>query len=103
MFADERAHGVGPRIAHLGHQQKIKDIQRAVDAWEVVDLLDEIQKPRHVHQPEERRRDGDDPGGVAAGDELAQAQAKHEQDQEPGLEVVHPRGGAMDAQMPCQV
>ena len=41
---------------------------------EVIDLLDEVQQPRDVHQAEQRRGDRQDARGVACETELAHAQ-----------------------------
>src|SRR5579862_7429490 len=80
--ADERPDRIRAGIAELCHQDEVEQEVPALHIGEKIDFLDEVQEPRHVHQAEERRRDGDQARGTVARNELPHAQAQHEQDDE---------------------
>ena len=92
--ADERADGVGAHVAELRDEDEVEQEEFALHAGKEIDLLDEVQQPRHIHEAEQRGGDGGQAGLVVFGHELAHAQAEHEQDEEAGLKVVHARGAA---------
>src|SRR5438093_9282158 len=101
MPANERAHGVRARIAELRYDNKVEDIELShlADAREEIDFLHEVQQPRDVHETEQRRRNGQQARRAAFRQELADAQSEHEEDEEAGLEVVHPRRGIIKTQL----
>ena len=65
--------------------------------------MDEVEQPGDVHQPEKRRRNGQDARRVALGNELTDAQAQHEDDQEAGLKIVRLGRRLSNAQQPRQI
>src|SRR5213082_1864672 len=99
MFADEGADDIGPAVAELGDENEVEDVEGAADAGEKIYFLNEVQQPGHVHQTEERGRDGQDAGGVTAGEESADTQTEHKKNEEAGFEIVGAGGGAGNAQL----
>ena len=95
-------HQVQP-VAELRDEDEIEEVVPAFDMREEIDFLNEVQQPRHVHQPEKRRRNGQDARRVALGNELTDAQAQHEDDQEAGLKIVRLGRGLLNAQQPRQI
>ena len=105
MSADERADRVRAGIAELRDEDEVEHIEPAavLDTGEKVDLLDEIQKPRHVHQPEKRGRNRENARGVAARSELPHAQSEHEEDEKARLEIVDARRRFVKPEFACAV
>jgi hypothetical protein len=59
---------------------------------EEIYFLDEVEEIRHIHQSEQRGGNGNQAGGVGFGNELPNAEAKHEKDKKAGFEIVCGRG-----------
>ena len=86
--ADQRADGIGSRVAELGDEDEVEHIVSAVGLREEIDLLNEVQEPGNIHQPKECSGDSKDARGVAPRDKLADAKAEDENDQQAGFKVV---------------
>ena len=93
MPANERADHISAGIADLCHENEVKHIEFPVglDARKEIDLLNEVQQPRHIHQSEQGCGYGKDSSRVTAGGKLPKTQPEHEEDQKARFEVVHPR------------
>ena len=105
VFADQRADGIGARVAEFGDQNEIEQVVMAIDAGKEIDFLDEIQQPGDIHQAKQRGGNGENAGGIASRKELPQAKAQHEQDQKAGFEIVDPRrraGGSPVCPVRCR-
>ena len=103
VLADERPHRIRAGVAELCHEDKVEDVELSVipQPGKKINLLHEVEQPRHIHQPEERRRNGEDALGVALGEELQKAKPEHKQDEEDHLEVIHPRWRAVQSGEPA--
>ncbi len=103
--SDQRSDGISAAVAEFGDQHEVKQVvtPREAGIKEEIDLLNEVQQPGHIHQPEERRRNGQHARGVAARKELAQAQAQHEENEEASLEIVDARRGASSPDLAGQI
>ena len=82
MTANQRTGHVSAQIAKLGHQNKVEDVKRALNAGMVVNLLNEIKQPRHVHQTEKRCGNGEDASRIASGNKLPHTKAQDKKDKE---------------------
>src|SRR4051812_5693098 len=70
---------------------------------EEINFLDEIQQPRHIHQAEQRRRNGKNAGGVGFGNELSDAKSENKQNDEAGFEIVDAGRGIGNAELSGQI
>ena len=57
-------------------QKKIKQVEMTIHVPEIIDLLDEIQEPGNIDEPEKRHRNGRDARRVFLGNELSHTQTK---------------------------
>src|SRR5439155_1695535 len=92
VLPDQGAYGISACVAELGDEHEVKEIIMAIHARKEIDLLNEIQQPRHIHQAEQRRRNRQNSGGIAFRKELPSAKPQDEQDQEAGLKIVDSGG-----------
>ena len=104
VLPDERPDAVGAHVAELRHDDEVEHVEmsglRGAEQRERKerDFLHEVQQPRHVHQAEQCRGDGQNSGGADLGDELAETKPENEQNEEAGFKIIHAGRGAGDAQ-----
>src|SRR5262249_53130708 len=89
----------------LRHQNKIDHIKFpiAAQALKKIDLLNEIQQPRHIHQPEERCRNRYNSRCIAARKKLPETQAQDKENKKTGLEIIHARRRTLRPNMAGQL
>jgi hypothetical protein len=102
VFADQRANRVSAGVAELRHKNEVEHVEfsrafMACRKYEELDFLHEVQQPGHIHEAEQRRRDGENSRRVAFRNELSQTKTQHEQNQETGLKIIHSRRRALRA------
>ena len=105
VSANQRADGIRAGVAEFRDEDEVEHVELSavLDTGEKVDLLNEVQKPRHVHQPEKRGRNREQAGGVAARSELPHAQSEHEEDEKARLEIVDARRRFVKPEFACAV
>lgn len=103
MATDEGADGISAGVTEFGDKNEVEQVVMAVDTREEVNFLDKVEEPGDVHEAKEGSGNGEDAGGVAAREELAEAKAQDKEDKEAGFEVVDTGGAAGGAEISGEV